>query len=542
MTCRSSGSGLQAQPARRIHPGRFWQGFLFVLIGFFSPVAGALADLPPRPVFAGVDANYSLGMEQEGRSWQWNTGGAELFAGMAQQGVQGLRVRLWTGEDGPNGRAYATEVVKRSLAAGLEPYLVIFLSEDWADLMKQPLPAIWAGLSMEERAAAVLTYSRESVRHFRKSGLRSHLYEIGNEIDYGICGVYPGKSTKKNPASLARACWPAVAKLILASQQGVREADPDAKFLLHISHWWDPEFCEAFFRFMLGQGVQLDFAGLSYFPTSNIGGSLELEQFAAVVTQLHAAIDRPIIIPETAYPSSPDFKGQFSRWKKAVPGYPLTPEGQERWLGDFLDLCAHHPAIHSVYYWSPEWSGEGMWKAFALFDPKDHARPAWSAFATLREKRPAYLAPRYFEIQEGQLIAIPLQEARQQAKAILVEKLRQFEGVNVKYIQAITEEKLVVKPYGIQLRASLSGNLDLLLDPATALPQDRDAWKAEWLKLDPAKERPVVFVRNQEDPLIPVIQAFAAEHGVRLALHPLAKAQAIRFGLDQAGTGEAEEP
>ena len=82
----------------------------------------------------------------------------------------------------------------------------------------------------------------------------------------------------------------------------MKEADPEAKFLLHIAHWWDAEFCIAFFHFMLDQQVQVDFAGLSYFPSSNIGSSLTLDQFRATLDRITAAIDRPIIIAETAYP------------------------------------------------------------------------------------------------------------------------------------------------------------------------------------------------------------------------------------------------
>lgn len=225
----------------------------------------------------GVDANYSLDMEGNGHVWKWNGRAADLFRGMAEQGARGFRVRLWTKDEGMNGKAYATEVVRRALAAGLEPYLVIFLSEDWADLMKQPAPETWKDLDLPQRAEAVREYSREVVRHFRGEGLRSHLYEIGNEIDYGICGVYPGKSTKKTPESLSRSCWPRAAELIRASQAGVLEADPEAKFLLHIAHWWDVDFCVAFFEFMLANGVRVDHAGLSYFPSANIGGSLEME-------------------------------------------------------------------------------------------------------------------------------------------------------------------------------------------------------------------------------------------------------------------------
>lgn len=312
--------------------------------------------------------------------WTWDGAETDLFEGMAKQGVEGIRVRLWTIEEGPHGRAYATGLVKRSLRAGLDPYLVIFLSDDWSDLEKQPVPAKWKELSFEERLSAIKKYSRESVEHFRREGLRSHLYEIGNEIDFGICGEYPGRESDKNPDALEKSCWPRAARIILASQEGVRAADPDARFMLHIAHWWDADFCVRFFQFMLKQGVQIDYAGLSYFPSSNIGGFLEMEQFGGTVSRLVKGVDRPVIVAETAYPGTKDFGGQFGAWKHEVPGYPLTPEGQKHWLSDFFQWCGRNPGILAVYYWSPEWCGGGMWKGFALFDPDGRARPAWDAF------------------------------------------------------------------------------------------------------------------------------------------------------------------
>ena len=357
--------------------------FLSLLVAGGGIAAGGLQARGPgrQPLLLGVDANYSLEMEKAGAEWKWGGGKSDLFADMAKRGISGFRVRLWTKDDGPYGKEYATEVVKRAVGAGLNPYLVIFLSDDWADMLKQPSPAAWKDLSFEERAGAVRTYSREITAHFRNEGLRSHVYAIGNEIDYGICGEYPGKAAEKNPAALSERIWPRSARLISASQAGVKEADPGAKFMLHIAHWWDADFCVAFFRFMLERGIQIDYAGLSYFPSSNIGGSLKMDQFGETVSRLARAIGRPVIVAETAYPSTCDFTGQFSGWKHEAPGYPLTPEGQSLWLSDFLAFCDAHPDIHAVYYWSPEWHGEGMWKAFALFDPEGEAKPAWAAFS-----------------------------------------------------------------------------------------------------------------------------------------------------------------
>jgi arabinogalactan endo-1,4-beta-galactosidase len=262
----------------------------------------------------------------------------------------------------------------------LTPYLVIFLSDDWADLTKQPAPKAWKDMSLEQRVEAVRDYARAAVTHFRAHGLTTHLYEIGNEIDYGICGAYPSKHGKKDPLSLAAGSWLDAAKLIQACQHGVKEADPDAKFMLHIAHWWDGDFCVAFFQFMIAHEAQVDYAGLSYYPSSGIGASVTMAQFEAVLDWLGKEVDQPIIIPETGYPSTSDFTGQFASWRHEVPGYPLSPEGQQKWLGDFLTLCRTNSKVIGVFYWSPEYYGEGMWKAFALFDSEGNARPAWKAF------------------------------------------------------------------------------------------------------------------------------------------------------------------
>jgi len=494
---------------------------LALMLAFGSASA---EDLP----FLGVDANYSLGMEREGQRWRWNGKQRELFQGMADSGVRGLRVRLWTKDEGTNGKQYATEVVTRALAAGLDPYLVIFLSDDWADLMKQPVPAAWKDQSLDQRAEIVKRYSHDTVTHFRQQGMKSHLYEIGNEIDYGICGVYPGKSTKKSPASLSRQCWPQAAQLIRASQAGVLEADPEAKFMLHIAHWWDVEFVTAFFQFMLKHDVRVDYAGLSYFPSSNLGGSLQMEQFGNVATALHEAIQRPIIVPETAYPSTADFKGQFSRWKKEVPGYPLTPDGQHRWLSDFLDNCAHHPAISAVYYWSPEWCGEGIWKAMALFHVDGQERPAWSAFAKPRDQRPKQKTSVYFEVIDSELHVVPVDEARRTIEPILASKLEHFGGLNVDYIKDITAAEVVVSGYEVVPRASLSGNLDLIAQPGAAA---KIRWQSHLEQINPSTQRLVIFTRDSSDALLPQVLATAKDLDLETVVHPLPKAHAIRFGL-----------
>jgi arabinogalactan endo-1,4-beta-galactosidase len=496
--------------------------------------AGAAVAAPKPPLGVGVDANYALDMEKAGTTWRWDGASPDLFAGMAQHEVRNFRVRLWTRGEGAHGRAYATEIVKRALAGGLDPYLVIFLSEDWADMMKQPVPAAWKDLTFEGRLDAVRTYSREIVAHFRAEGLRSHLYEIGNEIDYGICGEYPGKGTKKNPEALSRRLWPRSAELIRASQAGVLEADPEAQFILHIAHWWDAEFCVSFFRFMLDHGVQVDQAGLSYFPSSNIGGSLEMAEFGATATRLAAAIQRPVIVPETAYPSTRDFSGQFSRWKYEVPGYPLTPDGQRRWIADFLAYCHRHPDIHAVYYWSPEWCGEGMWKGFALFDPAGAAKSAWSSFAADAWQERVLREPVYIEVSSNQLFVVPVEEA----KSRMVEKVtalrRGTGGVTVEHIALLSNTALRVGAYDVNLKASLQQNLSLTRAADAAgvfLTAGQPDYRSLLAGASPATHRVVVFLRGEPTPECDRAVARIEEYGYEVIRHPCPDGPPLRFGL-----------
>jgi len=497
---------------------------------------GVAEEARTSPLRVGVDANYSLDMESGGSTWMWEGKPRDLFDGIKAQGVSEFRVRLWTKDDGPHGKAYATDVVKRALRSGLNPYLVIFLSEDWSDMMKQPIPTAWKNLSFADRLAAVKDYSREVVTHFRKEGLHNHLYEIGNEIDYGICGEYPGKGTKKNPESLSRNLWPRSAEIIRASQAGVLEADPEAKFLLHIAHWWDLDFCVAFFRFMVNHGVQLDYAGLSYFPSSNIGGSLDLEQFGTTITRLNEALDRPIIIPETAYPSTREFSGQFSRWKYEVMGYPMTPEGQQRWLADFLAYCHQHPAVHAVYYWSPEWFGEGMWKGFALFDPKGEAKPAWASFAGPAWENRAVKEAVFVEVQSNRLHVVPVQEAKAQMLPLISRLRQQTGGVTVEHIALLTNTDLRVGGYAVNLKGSLQQNLNLdLVEPGSGFSlggEDADAsWKSVVAQLDPLRQKLVLILRQEVTPeLRQAIHNFE-QTGLQVALHPKAERLSLKFGM-----------
>jgi arabinogalactan endo-1,4-beta-galactosidase len=326
----------------------------------------------------GIDASFIKQGEQPDR-WFWvednRIDPMELFA---VNGADSFRLRLFVGDKGDFKLDYATKIALRAQEAGLQPYLVLFLSDDWSDVNKQPVPAVWADLTFEERIEAVREYSRDITRHFIEQGIELDFYEIGNEIDYGICGVFADTDHPRNPELLREDTWPDEARLIKAAIQGVREVDPDARFMLHIAVMWDPGFAVAFYRSMLDFGVDFDYCGLSYYPTAF--GMLTASRLCETLDRLHD-FGKPVIIAETAYPAVSPAGGPFEDWRHPVPGYPITPEGQAWWLYDFFRWMHDREDVLGVYVFSPDfWFSGEIFSAFALFDSEGRARPAIGSF------------------------------------------------------------------------------------------------------------------------------------------------------------------
>lgn len=351
------------------------------------PAAGPAAAVAESPVgnrakSIGFDAGFVLEMESKGL--RWSRGGRERdpYALLREAGGDSARIRLWTGDDGPSGLDQALRAARRAQDAGLKPHLVVFLSEGWADMVKQPAPALWRGLSSEKRLAAIEAYAERVTARFRAAGIRVEHYEIGNEIDFGVSGVFEEEWPKRVSLEyMSQRIWPEMAPLLLAAQRGVRRADPKARFCLHLARWDEPEYAVRFWRFMESRGVAVDVPGVSYFPTSSARESdRPLARFREHARRMHAALGRPILVCEFAHPASPSFPGQFAEWNKPVPGYPLDEAGQRRWVSDFLNLVRAEPALAGAIYWSPEWYRSGMWEAFALFDEQGRSRPALEAF------------------------------------------------------------------------------------------------------------------------------------------------------------------
>jgi arabinogalactan endo-1,4-beta-galactosidase len=361
--------------------------WLLLLIFFEMFAAIAVAEEVHTPLF-GIDSNYALDMETRGKSWKSESDPVDPFKLFAQQGCQSARIRLWVGDEGANRLKYATETARRAKQVGLKPYLVIFLSDDWADLVKQPVPAVWRNLSPEKKLAAIEDYTESVVKSLSANGIDFDLFEIGNEIDFGICGEFEEEWPKRVSLEFMRTrIWTKMVPILKAAQAGVLKAQPKARFILHLAQWNNVEYCIAFWQAMQAAEVKLDYPGLSYFPTSVKEPNLRPFQYIRTqASRIVESLRKPVMICETGYPAVANFTGQFAEWNQPTDGYPLSDDGQARWIADLTTMIRNDKNFAGVFYWSPEWYDGELWDAFALFNREGMARPGAQYFRVVKDQ------------------------------------------------------------------------------------------------------------------------------------------------------------
>ncbi len=345
----------------------------------------------------GVDSNYALMMQNLFLRWRYNLSPVIIFELFGDKGINAFRLRVWVKDSGISGLSYATETARWALDNDMKPCITLFLSDEWAAIDKQPAPKEWIldynwdNISMNEKASIIKEYAKNTTQYFMDNGIDADIYEIGNEIDYGICGVYEEDLIKQENISWMRnTIWKNMSILINAAIEGVRSVDLTSSFVLHITHWWDYTFSYAFFKAMSDYEVQLDYLGLSFYPSSGIynisdlylglvNATLSQQRFQTTTEKLFLSMGKPLIVSEYAYPSTDKIIGMFSFFDNEVDGYPLTPQGQKQWLKDFLAWCYEKPYISGTFYFSPEYYIY-FWAPMALFNYWGKAKPAIDAF------------------------------------------------------------------------------------------------------------------------------------------------------------------
>ena len=377
---------------------------ILLLVSINLHVDSKIIDNIPKEIIlkeekmVGIDSNYASIMEDTIFRWRYDSKPIDIYSFFNNKGVNYFRLRIFVKDDGLNGLYYATNTAKIVQNLGMKCSITLFLSSDWSDIGKQPAPEQWIelydwyNLTIEQKSNIIRNYTKNTTKYLLSNGIDADLYEIGNEIDYGICGIFSDYFLEmENIQWMENNTWNDMAKLIKAATEGVQSVDQTSDFILHITHWWDYNFSYAFFNKMIKEGIKLDYMGLSYYPSSGIynitehlmgngNGTLSQKLFFETTEKLFRNIGKQIIISEYAYPSSSFIIGPFSTFNREVKGYPITKQGQKEWLIYFLKWADDSEFIAGTFYFSPEFY-VFYWAPMSLFTYLGRAKPAIDAFS-----------------------------------------------------------------------------------------------------------------------------------------------------------------
>ena len=328
-------------------------------------------------------------------------------------GVDCMRIRIWNDPQSGAGEPYLAgscdldNYIRLGTLAKSKGYRLMMdlhYSDFWADPGKQMIPKAWRGYDLPAMTQAVYDFTRECLTAAVAADVAPEFIQVGNEITNGM--LWPMGKLLRDDGT--RGGYERLIPLIDAGCRACREVLPGAKIMLHLEKSNDQAVYQEFFSHMEAAGIDYDIIGASYYPYWH--GTPD-ELFANL--QNCRRFGKELMVAELGYGFTTEAytlggKGQrlvIDAERAYVPGfterYPVTPEGQEAFVRDFL-ARARAEGIGGVFYWEPLWlPGEGIcwaseagqayiheegksttneWANQCLFDYEGKKLPAFDAF------------------------------------------------------------------------------------------------------------------------------------------------------------------
>lgn len=347
----------------------------------------AIPNLSKSFIF-GMDASSVLVEEKSGVTYYDFEGKEQdVFKTFADSGVNYIRLRVWNDPFDAEGHGYgggnndvatAIELGKRATKYGMKVQIDFHYSDFWADPKRQNAPKAWRNLNIDDKAAALADFTRESLDKIIGAGVNVCMVQVGNEINNGLAG----ETTAINKMKLLKAGTAAVRECAAAHKK-------DIKVALHYTNISDAAGIDRIGAILSNFKIDYDVFGLSYYAFWN--GPMENMQ--NVVRNFREKYGKEVMLAETSYCYTAEdgdgFGNSVSGAGDTVAGYPATVQGQASLLRDVYAAAAEAGAI-GVFYWEGAWIPVGknkdenqkLWEEFgsgwassycAEYDPEDGA-------------------------------------------------------------------------------------------------------------------------------------------------------------------------
>ena len=315
---------------------------------FVQPVEGISDDF-----IRGMDASAVLSIEKSGAKYYGFDGKEQdVFKTLAKSGVNYIRLRVWNDPYDENGNGYgggnndvatAVELGKRATEYGMKVSIDFHYSDFWADPKKQHAPKSWEGMNADEKADALYTFTRDSLKEILDAGVDVGMVQVGNEINNGMSDETD---------------VPSVMKLLTAGSKAVRESaadyNKDILVALHYTNITDNDQVDTMAANLKKYNVDYDVFGLSYYPFWD-GTNENMQNVAKNIMDKYG---KKVMIAETSYAYTTEdgdgFANSFDGIEGAVDGYAATVQSQATMI---RDICAdaNEVGVIGVFYWEGTW-------------------------------------------------------------------------------------------------------------------------------------------------------------------------------------------
>ena len=313
--------------------------------------AKKVLDKDDQDFILGMDVSSVLAEEASGvKYYNFNGEEQDLFKILSDNGVNYIRVRIWNNPyddeghgfgGGNNDLAAAIKIGKRATENNMKLLVDFHYSDFWADPAKQKAPRAWEDMTVDEKADALYTYTKESLQELKKNKIVVGMVQVGNETNTG---------------SMAGATqWGNFAKLFAQGSKAIREVYPSAKVACHFTN---PENNGG----MLDRAFRLDYYGLDYdvFGTSWYPywhGTLD--NLSETLSTIATTYNKEVMVMETSYAytmEDSDFGGNTSPNSGDTKPYPITVAGQANHVNILADTIKNKTTNGiGICYWEGAW-------------------------------------------------------------------------------------------------------------------------------------------------------------------------------------------
>lgn len=279
----------------------------------------------------------------------WNTFRVRLFVNPSDTKHEGVVQDL----------EYVKVLGKRIKDAGGKFMLDYHYSDTWVDATHIQAPAECNGMSVDQKAEWIYTYTKTTLEALAQAGAAPDLVQVGNEIMYGFMGI------KVKPYDDNNSDWDGYLKVLRQGCQAVRDAS-QAQIIIHTDRPCNIGYANYYYGKLDASNIPYDIIGLSYYPFWH--GWLTTAQSATTNSNLENALKsfavkfptKKVQIVETAYPIQwwPT-SGISYDTRSAWPVAEGKCDGQYKFVKDLIAELSKHENVNGLMYWFPEEAGNG---------------------------------------------------------------------------------------------------------------------------------------------------------------------------------------